>query len=457
MARNPRYDVLFEPVKIGPVTARNRFYAVPHAAGMTNAMPHMRAAFRGTKAEGGWGVVCTGYVSIDPSSDDAPLPFATLWDDDDVRSHALMTDAVHTARRACRHRAVARRRLGHEPRQPYPAHVALGHRLDGRRTSTSWATSARGSWKPQDIQELLDWQAGPRAGHAAPASTSSTCTPAWATCRTSFCCPSGITVPMPTAARVAQSGAHRARTARGHARGGGRQVRGRAAHQPGGAARPTERERALRSARGRGPARRAAGSVGREDGLQPDRLRAVTLHPRGQSRADHRLRQAADHEAGGRRRPLHLSGHDGRADPARRPRSDRAARGPRSPTRSCRRRSTRGASRTSASASAATSASRAGTTACRCAARRTRPSARNGAAAGTPSASRRRKRRLSAHRRRRPGGTRVRADARAPRLRGHRGGGGRRDRRPPALRDALAGARRLGPGARLAPRAARAA
>ncbi|MFZ0552615.1 MAG: hypothetical protein WAM21_17575, partial [Steroidobacteraceae bacterium] len=95
MGRNPRYDVLFEPVRIGPVTARNRFYAVPHASGMTNAMPHMRAAFRETKAEGGWGVVCTGYVSIDPESDDAPLPYATLWDDDDVRSHALMTEAVH--------------------------------------------------------------------------------------------------------------------------------------------------------------------------------------------------------------------------------------------------------------------------------------------------------------------------------------------------------------------------
>jgi dimethylamine/trimethylamine dehydrogenase len=95
MSRNPRYDILFEPVRIGPVTARNRFYAVPHASGMTNSMPHMRAAFRGTKAEGGWGVVCSGYVSIDPSSDDAPLPFATLWDDDDIRAHALMTDAVH--------------------------------------------------------------------------------------------------------------------------------------------------------------------------------------------------------------------------------------------------------------------------------------------------------------------------------------------------------------------------
>ena len=95
MSRNPRYDILFEPVKIGPVTARNRFYGVPHASGMTNTMPRMRAAFRGMKAEGGWGVVCSGYVSIDPSSDDAPLPYATLWDDDDIRSHALMTDAVH--------------------------------------------------------------------------------------------------------------------------------------------------------------------------------------------------------------------------------------------------------------------------------------------------------------------------------------------------------------------------
>ena len=107
MARNPRYDVLFEPVRIGPVTARNRFYAVPHAAGMTNAMPHMRAAFRGTKAEGGWGVVCTGYVSIEPGSDDSPLPYATLWDDDDVRSHALMTEAVH------RHGALAGIELWH--------------------------------------------------------------------------------------------------------------------------------------------------------------------------------------------------------------------------------------------------------------------------------------------------------------------------------------------------------
>lgn len=95
MPRNPRYDVLFEPVRIGPKTAPNRFFQVPHASGMTNAAPHVRAAFRAMKAEGGWGVVCTGACSVDPSSDDSPFPFASLWDVSDIRSHAVMTEAVH--------------------------------------------------------------------------------------------------------------------------------------------------------------------------------------------------------------------------------------------------------------------------------------------------------------------------------------------------------------------------
>ncbi|MEM8841976.1 MAG: FAD-dependent oxidoreductase [Pseudomonadota bacterium] len=95
MKRDPRFDILFEPVQIGPVTAPNRFYQVPHASGATNAMPRVRAGMRGIKAEGGWGVVNTGACSIHPSSDDAPLPFATMWDDDDIRAHALTTEAVH--------------------------------------------------------------------------------------------------------------------------------------------------------------------------------------------------------------------------------------------------------------------------------------------------------------------------------------------------------------------------
>ncbi len=92
---NPGYAMLFEQVKLGPVMAPNRFYAVPHASGMTEANPRVRAAFRKTKAEGGWGVVSTGAVSTHPSSDDSPLPFARLWDENDIRSHALTTDAIH--------------------------------------------------------------------------------------------------------------------------------------------------------------------------------------------------------------------------------------------------------------------------------------------------------------------------------------------------------------------------
>ncbi|MBT6351037.1 MAG: FAD-dependent oxidoreductase [Halieaceae bacterium] len=94
-ACHPHHQVLFEPIQIGPVVAPNRFYQVPHASGMTESNPRVRAAFRETKAEGGWGVVSTGAVSIHPSSDDSPLPFARLWNDADIASHALTTEAVH--------------------------------------------------------------------------------------------------------------------------------------------------------------------------------------------------------------------------------------------------------------------------------------------------------------------------------------------------------------------------
>jgi dimethylamine/trimethylamine dehydrogenase len=95
MSRDPRYDILFEPVKIGPVTAPNRFYQVPHCTGMGYQRPRTLAAMRGVKAQGGWGVVCTEYNSIHPTSDDLPHASASLWDDSDVRAHSLMTDAVH--------------------------------------------------------------------------------------------------------------------------------------------------------------------------------------------------------------------------------------------------------------------------------------------------------------------------------------------------------------------------
>ncbi len=79
--RDPRFDILFEPVKLGPVTARNRFYQVPHCNGMGHRDPSAHAAMRGVKAEGGWAVVCTEQVEIHHSSEITPFIEGRLWDD----------------------------------------------------------------------------------------------------------------------------------------------------------------------------------------------------------------------------------------------------------------------------------------------------------------------------------------------------------------------------------------
>ena len=93
--RNPRFDVLFEPISIGPKTTRNRFYQVPHCNGMGHRYPQAMAEMRGVKAEGGWGVVCTEECSIHPSSDLSPYTLMRLWDDRDLPVHELMIEKVH--------------------------------------------------------------------------------------------------------------------------------------------------------------------------------------------------------------------------------------------------------------------------------------------------------------------------------------------------------------------------
>ncbi len=94
-AVNTNYDILFEPIDIGPVTAKNRFYQVPHCTGLGWIRPRMLTDLRVAKAEGGWGVVCTEYCSIHPNSDDMPYPYQSLWDQRDIKFHALMTEKIH--------------------------------------------------------------------------------------------------------------------------------------------------------------------------------------------------------------------------------------------------------------------------------------------------------------------------------------------------------------------------
>ncbi|MET0133275.1 MAG: NAD(P)-binding protein [Kibdelosporangium sp.] len=93
MTRPARYDVLFEPVRIGPVVARNRFFQVPHCNGMGRAFPSSMAAMRGVKAEGGWAVVCTEQCDVHYSG--GHRRELRLWDRKDIPYLATAADLIH--------------------------------------------------------------------------------------------------------------------------------------------------------------------------------------------------------------------------------------------------------------------------------------------------------------------------------------------------------------------------
>jgi len=151
MARDPYFDILFEPVKIGPVTTKNRFYQVPHCSGMGHRMPNTLAGMRGMKAEGGWGVVNTEYCSIHPTSDDTPYPHAAIWDDADIKANALMVEKVHE------HGALAGIQLwhgGHQVANLYSREPSLGNYSKPASYNDPVQSSIIGK---SDIKEIRRW------------------------------------------------------------------------------------------------------------------------------------------------------------------------------------------------------------------------------------------------------------------------------------------------------------
>lgn len=95
MARDPKHDILFEPIKVGPLTFRNRFYQVPHCIGAGSDKPGFQAAHRSMKADGGFAAINTEYCSVHPESDDTHRLSARLWDAGDVHNLRAMTDNIH--------------------------------------------------------------------------------------------------------------------------------------------------------------------------------------------------------------------------------------------------------------------------------------------------------------------------------------------------------------------------
>ena len=101
------YDILFEPVKIGPLTAPNRFYASPHATGHGYSEPMGAIALRATKAEGGWGTVAVQITEVSEDTDMGSHPIERIWGDVYLDQHAKQAQAIKA------HRALAAIELAH--------------------------------------------------------------------------------------------------------------------------------------------------------------------------------------------------------------------------------------------------------------------------------------------------------------------------------------------------------
>ncbi len=153
MARDPRYDLLFEPMPIGPVTAKNRFYQVPHCNGGGYRDPSAAAEMRKIKAEGGWGVVFTEQCEMHHTSEITPFIELRLWDDDDIPMLAKMAANIKD------NRALAGIQLaysGINGPNLYSREVPLAPSALPIRTFTNDPVSARAMDK-RDIKDLRRW------------------------------------------------------------------------------------------------------------------------------------------------------------------------------------------------------------------------------------------------------------------------------------------------------------
>ncbi|MBC7877455.1 MAG: FAD-dependent oxidoreductase [Anaerolineales bacterium] len=149
-----RYDILFQPIKIGPVTAPNRFYQVPHCNGFGYRMPLGMATMRGMKAEGGWGVVCTEETEIHYTSDLSPYFEGRIWSDDDIPTWQLMTEAVH------KHGALAGIELtynSHDAANLYSRASAFGPRSMGITGGSGYEPGQTRAATKDDLKQVRKW------------------------------------------------------------------------------------------------------------------------------------------------------------------------------------------------------------------------------------------------------------------------------------------------------------
>ena len=153
MNRPARHDVLFESVKIGPVTAKNRFFQVPHCNGGGYRDPSAAAEMRRVKAEGGWGVIFTEQTEMHHTSEITPFIELRLWEDKDIPAIARMAERMKS------HGALAGIQLaysGINGPNLYTREVPLAPTALPIRTFTNDPVQARAMDKG-DIRDLRRW------------------------------------------------------------------------------------------------------------------------------------------------------------------------------------------------------------------------------------------------------------------------------------------------------------
>jgi len=151
--RDSRYDILFEPVTIGPVTTKNRFFQVPHCNGGGYRDPSAAAEMRKIKAEGGWGVVFTEQCEMHHTSEITPFIELRLWEDQDIPGLARMAEKMKE------HGALAGIQLaysGINGPNLYTREVPLAPTALPIRTFTNDPVHAR-AMDQEDIKDLRRW------------------------------------------------------------------------------------------------------------------------------------------------------------------------------------------------------------------------------------------------------------------------------------------------------------
>lgn len=92
-----KYEHVFSPLKVGPVTIKNRIIWGPHVTNhWTNFLPDDRiAAYYEERAKGGVGMIIIGASSVDETADYYPFTQCGMWMDDVIPGLRKIADAVH--------------------------------------------------------------------------------------------------------------------------------------------------------------------------------------------------------------------------------------------------------------------------------------------------------------------------------------------------------------------------